>query len=305
MVKVLLTGKNGQVGWELERSLRPIGDVLALDRTEMDLADEQGIRQAIREMAPGIIINAAAYTAVDRAEEDQEKVRQINGRAPGIMAEEAGRLGSLMIHYSTDYVFDGEKEGPYSEDDEPAPLNIYGSSKLEGEEMIGEAGCDHLILRTSWVYGLRGQNFLLTMLRLFCEKEKLSIIADQTGAPSWSRLIAETTALVIYRALQEKKDGQFTSGTYHLTSRGATTWYGFARKIQEEAGPFLDPNRMKTTQIEAITTYDYPTIAACPRNSRLEVSALEERFDLQMPTWDRCLKLCLIALAEAGIVNLV
>ncbi|MFO7760046.1 MAG: dTDP-4-dehydrorhamnose reductase [Desulfobia sp.] len=297
MTRILLSGRTGQVGRELQRTLQALGDITAPDRTAMDLGEEEAIRRKVREVRPDIIVNPAAYTAVDRSEEEKGKARLLNSRAPAIMAEEAGRLGSLLIHYSTDYVFDGEKKGRYREDDRPAPLNVYGRTKLEGEEKIRETGCRHLILRTSWVYSLRGTNFLLTMLRLFQEREKLSVIADQTGAPTWARLIAEATALIVHQARREQRQGHFESGTYHLTSRGATTWYGFAHRIREEAENFLGREKMKVKEIAAISSGDYPTAATRPRNSRLDVSALEERFGLRMPAWDLSLHLCL---ADAG-----
>lgn len=293
MMKILLTGKDGQVGWELQRTLQPLGNVLAPGRREMDLEDRETIRRTIRETQPDIIVNAAAFTAVDQAEEDKERAGQVNGLAPAVIAEEAGRLGSLLIHYSTDYIFDGEKKGPYFENDQPRPLNIYGSTKLAGEEGIRKTGTDHLILRTSWVYSLRGRNFLLTMLRLFQEKEKLSVIADQTGAPTWARLIAGTTALITCQARKEQQNSRFSSGTYHLTSRGATSWYGFANRIKEEAAHLPGREQIKTDRIEAIAARDYPATAVRPRNSRLDVSALEERFGLQMPDWEHSLALCL------------
>ncbi|MFP3982197.1 MAG: dTDP-4-dehydrorhamnose reductase [Desulfurivibrionaceae bacterium] len=298
MATILLTGKNGQVGWELQRSLQPLGKVLAPDRSELDLNDRESIRRTVRETRPDIIVNAAAYTAVDQAEEDEEAALRINSRAPALLAAEAASCGSLLIHYSTDYVFDGDKEGPYCENDHPAPLNVYGSSKLAGEEGIREAGADHLILRTSWVYSLRGKNFLLTMLRLFREREKIAVIADQTGTPTWARLIAETTALVLHQAGGERERGDFSSGTFHLTGRGWTTWYGFAGQIKEEARLIWGEDRMKINRIQAIAAKDYPTAAVRPRNSRLDISALEKRFGLQMPDWASSLKICLEQLTD-------
>ncbi len=293
MTEILITGRDGQVGWELLRVLQPLGRVLAPGRKEMDLTASEAVRRTVRTHKPEIIVNAAAYTAVDQAEGEKDKAWQVNSLAPRVLAEEAERLGSLLIHYSTDYIFDGNKEGLYREDDPPNPLNVYGASKLAGEEQIRKTGADHLILRTSWVYSRRGRNFLLTMLRLFRERENLSIIADQTGAPTWSRLIAETTGIIVSRAREELRTSSFTSGTYHLTGRGATSWHGFASAIKKRTATFPDQEQFRIKKLQAIAAKDYPSAARRPRNSRLSVSALEERFNLRMPPWDHSLDLCL------------
>nr|WP_255210519.1 dTDP-4-dehydrorhamnose reductase [Methylogaea oryzae] len=223
-MNILLTGKDGQVGWELQRALAPLGKVVAVGRDALDLADADGIRRVVRDVAPRLIVNAAAYTAVDKAESEPELAMAINGIAPGILAEEARRLGAGLIHYSTDYVFDGAKQGEYAEDDTPNPVSVYGQTKLAGERAVSSSGAEHLIFRTSWVYGLRGRNFLLTMLRLARERAELRVVADQVGAPTWSRMIAEATAIVVARwyehsagdATPRPKSG--LSGIYHLAA---------------------------------------------------------------------------------------
>lgn len=286
---ILVTGKNGQVGYELQRALLPLGTVVAVDRQQMNLADSASIREAVAHIKPDVIVNAAAYTAVDKAESDQETAMQINGTAPGVLAEEAEKLNALLIHYSTDYVYDGTKPGIYFETDPTSPVNYYGLSKLAGEQAIQASGVDHLILRTSWVYGARGSNFLLTMLRLMKEREVLNVINDQHGTPTWSRLIAEVTAHIVKQALAEKKQAPFKSGLYHLTSSGETTWHGFAAKIAELAAD----RDLKIKTIEKIPTSQYPTPAKRPHNSRISTLALCERFSLTLPDWDYALALCM------------
>ena len=283
MKRVLLTGKNGQVGWELQRTLAPLGDVFAFDRTEFDLADLDRLVAVIRDLKPDIIVNAAAYTAVDQAESDATTAMAINATAPGIIAEEAKRLGALLVHYSTDYVFDGRKGGAYTEDDAPNPLNAYGRSKLAGEQAIAAAGGRHLILRTSWVYGNRGRNFLRTMLRLAEERDELRIVDDQLGAPTWSRMIAEATALALARPDPPQ-------GLFHLASRGETTWFGFAEKIFAIAGTGL-----RRPRLTPCTTADYPLPAQRPENSRLDSSRLAREAGLELPDWADALALCMAA----------
>jgi dTDP-4-dehydrorhamnose reductase len=298
-VKILLLGRHGQVGWELQRCLLPLGEVIALDRRAADLADPESLRAVIRAQQPDIIVNAAAYTAVDRAEEEPDLAARINAVAPAVLAEEARQCGALMLHYSTDYVFDGVKTGSYVEADSPAPLNTYGASKFGGEESIAGAGADYLILRTSWVYSARGGNFLLTMLRLMRERETLSVIADQVGAPTWARLIAEVSAQVIARAMLERREQRFTSGIYHLTSSGATSWYGFAQKIAELARERLSSGSLCVSEINPLAAADYPSKTRRPLNSRLDTAALCERFELVLPAWDKALALCLDELLGA------
>lgn len=282
MKRILLTGRNGQVGWELQRALAPLGEVTALDREHLDLADADAIRGAIRAVSPDIIVNAAGYTAVDLAETEAALAMRINATAPGVMAEEARTRGIQLVHYSTDYVFDGAKEGPYTEDDTAAPLNAYGRSKLAGEQAIRTTGCRHLIFRTSWVYGLRGKNFLRTILRLAEERAELRIVDDQFGAPTWSRLIAEATALALAGPGQPE-------GLYHLASGGHTSWHGFVERI-------LDLSRNLRTRepvLTAIPTREYPLPAVRPRNSRLACDRLAHEASIQLPDWRHGLALCL------------
>jgi dTDP-4-dehydrorhamnose reductase len=294
-MKILLTGRTGQVGYELERSLQGLGTVVAVGRREMDLADPDQVRNVIRSVKPALIINPAAYTAVDKAEEEVGLAMRINGEAPGIMAEEAKKLGAAMIHYSTDYVFDGTRSGPYSETDPVCPVNAYGSSKLAGELAVQAAGIPHLILRTSWVYGMRGKNFLLTILRLAQERDELRIVDDQHGAPTWCRTIADTTAHIVAR-LQPLKSGrrdidieqdlwQERSGLYHLTAQGQTTWHGFTQTILAHGS--ID----KKPAVTPIKTQDYPLPAKRPTNSVLSCERLIRTF-CDLPRWDSALRLC-------------
>lgn len=287
-MNILLTGVNGQVGWELRRTLATLGTVSAPTRSQLDLTDVDAIRSLIRTLRPDLIVNPAAHTAVDKAESEPELARAVNAIAPAIMAEEAAKLGAAMIHYSTDYVFDGNKPGAYTEDDATHPLGVYGQTKLEGENAIRAAAIPHLILRTSWVYGLRGGNFLLTMQRLFKEREQLRIVADQYGAPTWSRMIAEATAQIL--AQQPFGRGkEALHGTYNLTSRGRASWYQFAQAI-------LDQNIQtgaKRPELIPIPSTDYPTPAQRPANSVLAGDKLLHSFGLQLPDWDVALGLCL------------
>lgn len=305
MRRILLTGKNGQVGWELQRTLATFGDVVPCDRTTMDLANPDAIRRTIRDIKPDVIVNAAAYTAVDRAESEPELAMAINGVAPGILAEEAKRLGALLVHYSTDYVFDGTKEGPYTEEDEPSPLNVYGKTKLAGERAIQQVGGRYLILRTSWVYGPRGNNFLLTILRLAKERKELRIVNDQIGAPTWSRMIAEATSVVIGKLVRDEQCAVSVSAIFHLTARGETSWYGFAQRIIEKVR-----NQNKETPskdmptIIPVSSDEYPLPAQRPANSRLSSVNLVERFGINLPSWERCLDLCLEESSEGSLFRL-
>ncbi len=296
--RILLTGKTGQVGWELQRSLAPLGRVIALDRTQMDLTNPDSIRQAIRETAPNIIVNAAGYTAVDKSEAEPELAIQVNAVAPGVMAEEARRLGALIIHYSTDYVFDGFKDGSYSEEDPTNPLSAYGRSKLMGEQAIQSAGAPHLIFRTSWVYSARGNNFVRTILRLARERGELKIVNDQVGAPTSASTIAEITAQVLAQAItaQGFSMGPLLekSGLYHLTAAGAVSWFGFAEAILTEAETVLG---IKVPSLIPISTSDYPLPAQRPANSRLNTARLTRIFGLMPPNWDSALKSCIRELA--------
>ena len=289
---ILLLGANGQVGWELRRALAPLGPVRALERAEADLADPDALSRAVRETAPSLIVNAAAYTAVDRAEEDEALARTINADAPGLLAEEAKRLGIALVHYSTDYVFDGVGELPAMESDLTDPLNAYGRTKLAGEAVIRDSGCAHLILRTSWVYSMRGANFLLTVRRLAGELEEMRIVADQTGAPTWARGIAGATALILARCGAPADTGILAEkgGIYNLTASGETTWHGFAEAIVEWLRATGQPVRCK--KVHPISTSDYPTPAKRPANSLLDCTKLRETFGITIPDWRDQMDLC-------------
>lgn len=301
MTTILLTGAGGQVGWELARSLMPLGDVVAPSRAEFDLARPAALRDHLHRTRPDVIVNAAAYTAVDQAESEREQAMTINAQAPAVMAEEARRLGALFVHFSTDYVFDGSKSGAYVEEDEPNPQNAYGRSKLAGEDAVRASGADHLIFRTSWVYAARGRNFLRTVLRLAGERDELRMVADQVGAPTCARLIADVTALALRESIGERRAGRFASGLYHLSAQGATSWHGFAARIVDlaRAVPSLGPIRTET--VTPIASSDYPLPARRPLNSRLSSDRLMGRFALQLPGWERCLECVMGELA--GIVR--
>lgn len=288
-MKILLTGKTGQVGYELERSLQGLGDIIALDRSQMDLANLEQVRDVIRQIKPGLIINPAAYTAVDKAESEPELAMRINGEAPRVMAEEAKKLGAAMIHYSTDYVFDGTRTTPYLETDPTCPINVYGATKLAGEQAIQAAGIPHLILRTSWVYGMRGNNFLRTMLRLAQERDQLRIVADQHGAPTWSRTIADATARIVSLANGAQHPQQWwqqRSGIYHLTAQGQTTWFGFAQTILEHTSAIKKP------VVTPITTQEYPMPAKRPKYSTMSTQKLTNTFQIFTPEWDKAFACC-------------
>jgi len=292
-MKILLTGQMGQLGWELERALATVGEVVACDVDTMDLADPDQVARRIREVAPDLIVHPGAYTAVDRAEEEEELAFAVNGTAPGVLAEEARRLGAALIHYSTDYVFDGAKTGPYVEQDRPNPRSVYGRSKLAGEQAVAVAGCPHLILRTSWIFGARGQNFARTMLRLAREREELRVVDDQIGAPTWCRLLGEATAQIVAQAghdvagyLRER------GGLYHCTAAGSTSWHGFARLVLE-----VDPRReeQRLQRLEAIPTSAYPTQAVRPANSVLANDKFRDTFGIVLPDWQVGVRLAFAA----------
>ena len=286
-MRVLITGARGQLGWELCRTFAPLGEVLAAGRPEMDLSDGEGLRRAVRAAAPDLIVNAAAYTAVDRAEREPEAAMAVNGVAPGILADEAKRLSAALIHFSTDYVFDGAKRTPYTEADPPAPLSVYGATKLAGERAIAEVGGAYLILRTSWVYAARGTNFPLTILRLAREREELRVVDDQTGAPTWSRLLAEAAAQIaaVGRARCGAGRDLFadTAGVYHLTAGGTTTWCGFAREILGHAA--LLGLGATIPRVTAIGTAEYPTPARRPASSVLSSDRVLGAFGVRLPDW--------------------
>jgi dTDP-4-dehydrorhamnose reductase len=281
-MKILLTGREGQVGWELERSLAPLGEVRATGRAELDLAQVDAVRREVRRTAPDIIVNAAAYTDVDRAESDPSPAMAVNAAAPGALAEEAKRIDALLVHYSTDYIFDGEKGQPYLEDDPPNPVNAYGESKLAGERAIRAAGCRHLILRTGWVYSARGRNFLLTMLRLAREGKELRVVDDQSGAPTSARALAKATATLLGKA--------GAGGTFHMTAAGATSWHGFAAEIMACAG--------LGAKVTAVRSAEFPRPARRPRDSRLDNGKLHGAFGVMLPEWQQGLRDCLAHMGE-------
>jgi dTDP-4-dehydrorhamnose reductase len=283
--RILLIGKIGQVGWELRRTLAPMAQVACVDFPEIDLTSGDSIRRWVRETQPNIIINAAAYTAVDKAESEEAKAMSINGVAPGILAEEVKKAGALLVHYSTDYIFDGTKTTPYEETDSPNPLGAYGRSKLAGDEAVRAIGCAHLVFRLCWVYGARGQNFMLTMMRLAREREKLRVVADQVGCPTWSRMIAETTTQALRQTVAARDWGAFT-GTYHLASSGVTSWQGFAQAIIN----LMPAEGKKCSVVEAISTPEYPTPAKRPPYSGLGCGKLERVFGLRLPHWEDSLR---------------
>jgi dTDP-4-dehydrorhamnose reductase len=291
-LKIVITGCNGQVGWELARSLLPLGDVITLTRNNADLANFTKLRDVIKHHAPDVIVNPAAYTAVDKAETETELAFKINAEAPGVIAEEAKKLGALFVHYSTDYVFDGIKSLPYLETDNTNAINVYGQSKLAGEQTIQSVGGDYLLLRTSWVYASRGSNFLKTILRLAAERDELRIVADQIGSPTWARVIAGATAHIVKQSVMERKLDQFYSDIYHLTCKGSTSWHGFAEQIVHQA-KLQGQSHLKASTIHPIATTDYPLPAKRPANSLLATTKLEQHFGLSLPSWDNSLKLCL------------
>ncbi|MDP2244324.1 dTDP-4-dehydrorhamnose reductase [Pseudomonas sp.] len=285
-MKILLLGEHGQVGRELQSSLREQGELIVCGRAQLDLSQPEQIRVQVRALRPDLIINAAAHTAVDQAESEEQLAFAINATAPGILAEEAAALGAPLIHYSTDYVFDGRKKAPYVEDDAPNPLGVYGRSKLAGEQAIQAVGGAHLILRTSWVYSLHGKNFLLTMQRLLQERDSLNVVADQIGAPTWAGSIAEATRQIV----EHWRHGQAGPwGLYHLTARGETSWFGFASAIAEQ----LRAQGKATATLQPIPTSAYPTPAQRPLNSRLDCTRLQHDWHVQLSDWHSALLECL------------
>jgi len=282
-MKLLLTGKNGQVGFELQRTLGVLGEVIAIDSDDCDLADEAAIRRIVRDIRPDVIVNPAAYTAVDKAESEATLAQAINTRAPNVLAEEAKSLDALLVHYSTDYVFDGTKDGAYKETDPLNPTSVYGATKLAGERAI-EASCPrHLILRTSWVVGVHGGNFAKTMLRLACERDALNVVADQFGAPTSAALLADLTAHLVRQA--QREPNTYPYGLYHAVPAGETSWHAYASHVIERARAAGKPIRVAPDAIKPITTPDYPTPAKRPLNSRLDTQQLRETFGLHLPDW--------------------
>ncbi len=283
--KILLLGKNGQVGWELQRALSPLGELIACDRSQANLDDPESLRALVQRHAPQFIVNAAAYTAVDKAESDVDSAYRVNAESLRVLAEEARRLGAWLIHYSTDYVFDGSKGSAYLEDDPTAPLNVYGKSKRDGEEAIAASGCHHLILRTSWVFARRGNNFAKTMLRLAAERERLSVVADQIGAPTSAELIADVTALAIYRLQSDSTLAARASGIYHLVAGGETSWHGYAQYVIGEATTYGYPLKVQAADVEPIPSSAYPVPALRPKNSRLSTQKLQALLGITLPDW--------------------
>ncbi len=285
-MKILLFGKNGQVGWELQRSLLPLGDLIALDRNSPelcgDLTNLKGIAGTIQKVAPNIIINAAAYTNVDKAEEEQDLACTINTEAPSILANEAKKLNAWFVHYSTDYVFDGNGNHLKKECDSTAPLNVYGKTKRDGEELISTSNCHHLIFRTSWVYGAHGNNFIRTMLRLGKERDNLKVVNDQIGTPTGAELLADITAHTVRTALQHPE----VSGLYHLAANGCTSWHAYARLIFEQAQKLGSELKIQPNQLISIPSNEFPTLAKRPLNSRLNTQNLQTTFNINLPSWE-------------------
>ncbi|WP_323140475.1 dTDP-4-dehydrorhamnose reductase [Massilia phyllosphaerae] len=282
-LKILVTGKNGQVGFELQRALAPLGEVVAVDHADCDLAQPDAIRQLVRSVAPDVIVNPAAYTAVDKAESDTATAFAVNTQAPQVLAEEAAKLGAFVIHYSTDYVFNGGKDGLYAEEDTPDPQSVYGQSKLDGEKALAAANPRHLVLRTSWVVGAHGGNFAKTMLRLAAERERLTVVADQFGAPTSAALLADLTAHLVRQ--HQRSSEVFPYGTYHVVAGGHTSWCDYAKFVIGEALAAGKPLKATPEAVAPLATADYLTPAKRPANSRLDTSRFRETFGLHLPHW--------------------
>jgi len=290
-MKILLFGKNGQIGWELQRALSVLGELVALDRHGHDglcgdLADLEGVAQTVRRLRPQVVVNAAAHTAVDKAEDEPELAHLLNAQAPGVLAREAQRLGAWMVHYSSDYVFDGSGEKPWGETDKPDPLSVYGETKQEGEQQILQSGCRHLIFRTSWVYSARGGNFAKTMLSLACEREQINVISDQVGAPTGADLLADVTAHALRQVLPVVGHNALAqSGIYHLAASGETSWHGYARFVLEVAHKAGVELKVPPHQVLPIPSSAYLAPARRPQNSRLDTAKLRATFGLSLPDW--------------------
>ena len=280
-MKLLLLGKNGQVGWELQRALAPLGELIALDSQDADFAQPESLAATVRAVAPDIIVNAAAYTAVDKAESEPALAMAVNATAPAVLAREAAALGAWLLHFSSDYVFDGSGSAPWVEDSPTGPLNVYGRSKLEGEQVIRASGCRHLILRTSWVYAARGGNFAKTMLRFAAEREQLSVVNDQFGAPTGADLLADIAAHALRTALARPQ----VSGTYHVAAAGETSWHGYAQRVIEFARVAGRPLKVTDDAITAVPSSAFPTPARRPANSRLNTQKFRDTFGLSLPAW--------------------
>ncbi|MCC5797780.1 MAG: dTDP-4-dehydrorhamnose reductase [Methylophaga sp.] len=293
-MKLLLLGANGQVGWELQRSLAPLGELIVCDRHSADLTQLSALSALIETQQPDVIVNAAAYTAVDQAEQDIDNAFLINAEAVGLLAGKAAQLGSYLVHYSTDYVFDGSKSGAYQESDAVNPQSVYGKSKLKGEQLIAASGCKHMIFRTSWVFARRGNNFAKTMLKLAAERDSLQVVADQVGAPTSAEMIADITALCLYKATQISKESMLPdeflanlSGIYHLAAEGETSWHGYAQYLIEKASSLGFETRISADDIQAVSTENFPRPAPRPANSVMNTSKLSSTFDITLPDW-RC-----------------
>lgn len=303
-MRILLIGKLGQVGWELQRTLATLGEVSAFDRPEIELSSPDSVRTLIRTHAPAVIVNAAAYTAVDKAEDESELAKTLNATAPAIMAEEAKRIGAVFVTYSTDYVFDGTQAGPYTEEDSPNPLSVYGKTKLAGDNAVRDIDGSYLIFRTSWVYGARGKNFLLTMMRLLAEREVVKVVDDQVGAPTWSRSLAEVTAQVLAQRTLNPTASNVTDlfrdvrGVYNLTSAGKTSWCGFSRAIAEG---MAQQGWNSVAEVLPIRSEEYAVRAHRPQNSVLDNSKLATTFGLRMPAWEHALSLVMDELMSINV----
>lgn len=284
-MKILLLGANGQVGWECRRSLSTMGELEIHDRVTADFSQLKQLQQVVRQASPDIIVNAAAYTAVDQAEADEEAAFRINAEAVAVLAEEAKKLKACLMHYSTDYVFDGTREGFYLEDDETNPQSVYGKSKRDGEQAIMESGCSYFILRTSWVYALRGNNFAKTMIRLARERDELKVVDDQVGAPTSAELIADITALLLYNIRKHGNFAEKHSGIYHLVAEGEASWFDFAKTVLAKAEELGLPMKIKAQDIKTINTSDFPRPAKRPANSRLNNRKLKMLLNIEIPDW--------------------
>ena len=283
MTRIVLLGPDGQVGWELQRSLAPLGDVSTVSQTQVDFEDSEALRSRIRACRPDVIVNAAAYTAVDKAESEPHVAMRVNADGVRVLAEEAERLGALLVHYSTDYVFDGAKDAPYTEDDAPSPLSVYGRTKLAGERVIETSGCRHLIFRTSWVYGMHGGNFAKTILRLAQEREELKVVDDQIGAPTSAELLADVTALCATLFL--RYPAQYPGGLYQVVASGHTSWHGYARYVTETARELGVNLKLMPDSVKPVPSSQYLTAAQRPLNSRLATDKVRAAFGLEMPHW--------------------
>jgi dTDP-4-dehydrorhamnose reductase len=300
-MKIVLLGKEGQVGWELQRSLAPLGTLIATEQDELDFERPQSLQEWIRRHRPDVIVNAAAYTAVDQAESEPDKARRVNAEAVAVLAEEARRIGAWLVHYSTDYVFDGTKEGSYREDDVPHPLSVYGRTKWEGEETLRRCHPKHLVFRTSWVFASRGKNFARTILKLARERETLSVVADQWGAPTSAELLADVTALALHQTVRQRGDADY-AGTYHVAAGGETNWHGYATYVltlAQDRGVVL---KTAPTSIVPIDSNAYPVAAKRPLNSRLDTSKVTKIFGVYLPDWRYHVRRCLDELASQGFL---